>query len=86
MQTWKVVHLGRPERLRDRMPVDGYNCRMEVQRPRLEFTEDCFRWRAAKQWNELSQELRQETSISIFKRLVKLRVIEERTRDKQEPD
>ena len=76
MQSWKIVHLKKPMKMKDIMFVNG-DAIMELQRPKLEFSENCFRWRAAAQWNELSPDMRQDTFIAIFKRRMKVLVKED---------
>ena len=74
VQTWKIGHLMKPARLREKMKVTA-DYQIETQRPRLMFTEDCFRWRAAKQWNDLDLEIQ-----------VKRQVLAERTRNPPDSD
>ena len=77
MMTWKIVHLRQPRRLRDRMETtDDYKIVMTV--PRLRFSENCFRWRAANIWNDLPLEMRMETSIARFKGQMRRLVTDER--------
>ena len=49
VMTWKVVHLANTARLRERIEVTAD---YEMQRNRLMFSEDCLRWRAARQGEE----------------------------------
>ena len=58
IQTWKLAHLGTPSRMRERMTVDT-EWRMETAEPRLQFSEECYRWRACREWNELPQAMRE---------------------------
>ena len=78
--TWKVVHLGRPGILLERMQVTP-DCKIQTQQPRLQLTKDCYRWRAGDQWNSLPQDLRQELAIARLKNQVKELVLQERTWD-----
>ena len=75
--TWKLVYLEKPPRLLERMTV-LQDKTIRVQEPRLHFTKDCLRWRAATKWNQLSEELREETSIKIFKKQMRKTLIERR--------
>ena len=85
VQTWKIVHLNKPQRLRARMEVTQ-DTQIEVVNPRLQFTTSCYRWRAAAQWNDLDQDLRQETSISRFKSRMKRLVLDSRPGEPDVPD
>ena len=69
-QTWKIAHLRKPARLADRMELKE-DFKLETQGLRLMFSADCYRWRAIGEWNQLSTELRAETSIDRFKVLMK---------------
>ena len=80
VQVWKIVHLSKPQRLRDRMPVVE-DLKIELQRPRLLLTRDCFRWRGTEIWNNLESEMRQEKSLSKFKKMMKRLVLDERQVD-----
>ena len=80
IQTWKLAHLGTPGRMRERMTVDT-EWIMQTAEPRLQFTEDCYRWRAYREWNELPQAMRELESLARFKKQVKTLVLEERRRE-----
>ena len=54
---------------------------LEISKPRLNFSELAFRWRAGSQWNSLPQDLRSEVSIGRFKKRIKLIVLQARTWD-----
>ena len=77
--SWKLVHLKKPERMRERMLVTE-DYKLMVEDPRLQFVEDCFRWRASRQWNQLSDEMRQLNSVSAFKRRLRQLILTERAR------
>ena len=77
LQTWKLVHLERPPRMLESMYI-GQNFLIETSRPRLIFTSGCYRWKAARLWNELNIELRETKSISKFKKMIKRKVLEDR--------
>ena len=64
--------------------TDDY--KITTQGPIIQFKSGCYRWRAAKEWNELSIDLRKETSISKFKRELKRKVLEDRDNRPPEPD
>ena len=78
--TWKVVHLRIPKRLYDRMTLnDEY--KIETREPRLQFSTDCYRWRAAHQWNSMPLEIRMELSIARFKGQIRRMILGQRTWD-----
>ena len=79
VQTWNLIHKNKPGRLLQNMTIEE-DLSIGLQRPRLQFTIDCFKWRATREWNALPQETRMEMSVACFKRKVKRQVIEERTR------
>ena len=85
VMTWKIVHLAKPARLNDRMTVDA-DYKILIERPRLMFSEECLRWRAATQWNGMRLEMRQETSLGKFKRQLRRQVLDERVRMSPPPD
>ena len=85
IQTWKIVHLNLPQRLRERMHVT-IDLLIEVDRPRLQFTQECFRWRATTLWNTLDLDLRQETSLGKFKRMLRRHILDQRPPDPPDPD
>ena len=79
LQMWKIVHLEKPGRLRESLTVED-DLSIDLIRPRLQFTENCFKWRGSSEWNRLPSEIRQEKSISKFKVLMKRHIMDERTR------
>ena len=80
LQSWKVVHWDRPLRIRDRWTVSEDRL-ITLPGPRLQLSMGCFRWRAASQWNHLPSRLRDENSISSFKRMLKRHVLDGRDLD-----
>ena len=78
--TWKIVHLGKPSRPRERMNVTP-EMKIDVQVPRLQLSKECYRWRGSTLWNELPLYLRLERSIARFKRQVRTLVENQRTWD-----
>ena len=60
VNTWKVVNYHKPIRLRDRYTITPEKL-IQIEEPRLQFTETCLRWRGAQQWNQLPTQLRTET-------------------------
>ena len=83
--TWKIVHLSKPMRLKEKMTVTQ-DFMIETTVPRLEFSTNCFRWRATQQWNDMSSEMRQEQSLIAFKRQYRRKVLDERCQGTLEPD
>ena len=80
VQTWKVVHQYKPLRMRDRWRITP-DLQIEISRPRLEFTENCYRWRGPREWNSLDTETRHDKSLSRFKRRIRRLVLDERDWD-----
>ena len=80
INTWKVINYSKPQRLRDRYEITEQKL-IEIQGPRLKFSNTCYRWRAAADWNHLSQDLRNETSIGAFKRRMRRLVLDDRESD-----
>ena len=76
-QTWKLVHLNKPERMRSRYTLTA-DLKLEIPPPRLLFSENCYRSRASREWNQLSAELRQIDKLATFKRLLKRLILEDR--------
>ena len=79
-QTWKIVKWSRPLRLRNKWTI-GDNLQITTNGPRLLFLRSCFRWRAPRQWNELPPSLRDDDSISRFKRRLRRHILDGRDRD-----
>ena len=84
-QTWKIVHLRKPLRMTERMTITDYY-RIITQGPRLQFNSECYRWRAAREWNQLSMELRMESSISRLKKELKRKILDGRNTRPPDPD
>ena len=78
--TWKLVHFGKPRRLLERMTLTQ-DLEIQVEIPRLKFSEQCLRWRAANLWNGIPGILRHITTIASFKRQIRRLVLSERTWD-----
>ena len=77
ISTWKAVHLGKPPRLAHKLVIKE-GMRLEIPPPILLFTRSRYKWRAVDQWNSLELDLRQEPSISRFKRIIKTLVLQNR--------
>ena len=78
-QMWKIVKLGKPEYIANRMEVDT-NELITTNEPRLLNTTTSFRWRTSKIWNTLLLELRSIGSLPRFKSKIKTWLINKRTR------
>ena len=63
----------------ERMQVDN-NLDIQVDKPRLQFTENCFRWRSAEQWNRTPLEIRQLGNVTLFKKHYRKWILSERSR------
>ena len=68
--TWKLVNLRRSGRLVNRMIVTDFK-EILVDDNRLQTNYNSFRWRAAKEWNLMTQDLREMTSLDRFKKHLK---------------
>ena len=64
---WKLIYTGRPEYISGKIETDE-NKLIETQKTRLQFTDRNYRWKMIKNWNLLSDNIRQEESIYIFKK------------------
>ena len=65
--TWKLVYLKKPGRLLRRMTITENN-EIEVEDNRLQMNLNGFRWRAASNWNDMRQDLREIKNIDRFKK------------------
>ena len=77
---WKTVHLHKPARMMQKL-VCNQDLTLSLPPPRLISTRSCYKWRAVDLWNSLDPDLRNERSISRFKKRIKLQVLEERNQD-----
>ena len=75
VNTWKVVNFSIPLRLRDRYIITPEKM-IIIEEPRLLFSENCLRWRGARQWNQLPPEIRTQTSIGAFKRQIRRHILD----------
>ena len=67
---WKMVHLGAPGHLIDRIDVKD-DWKVETTVTRLQLTSKGYRWKTSLLWNELPDQLREEVRISRFKKGLK---------------
>ena len=82
VQAWKLVHHRLPHRILNRMNITQ-DLKIEVDNPRLQITAAGIRIRAAREWNQVPDELRYTLSIGSFKRQAKKMILLQRNR---EPD
>ena len=66
-----MVNLRKPGRLLRRMKITENN-EIEVEDNRLQMNLNSFRWRAASDWNDMRQDLREIKNIDRFKKQHKL--------------
>ena len=76
--TWKIVHLDKPARPKERMFITE-DLSIQVEEPRLLFTEECFRWRSARVWNDIPQDMRRIGNVAAFKKQLKKWILMKRT-------
>ena len=77
LQMWKTVWWGIPTYLSNLISKDQENY-ITTQDPRLNMTKLAYRWKTTQSWNQLSQELRQETNLSRFKTGLRKAITESR--------
>ena len=77
VQLWKLVKLRKPEILASKFQLSDDNF-IRNQNPRLQIVGRNFRWRSIQDWNQLSQEVRDSTKLSIFKSGLKKWILDAR--------
>ena len=77
VQLWKVLRFKRPEDMDDKIELDNQE-KIVTTVPRLQFTENGYRWSATKTWNLLPPGIRGEMSLPVFKRKIKAWITEGR--------
>ena len=77
VQTWKVIRFRRPEDMSDKIVMNHLE-ELSTTVPRLQFTENGYRWRATRTWNLLPPGIRGEMSLPVFKKKIKAWIIEGR--------
>ena len=77
VQLWKILRLQKPENMKDRFELNDQELIL-ITRPRLQFTELGFRYRAANEWNRLPLEVRELRSLPLFKKRAKRWIFERR--------
>ena len=82
--TWKVIHYKKPLRMLDRFNLTD-EWKLDILEPRLQFSRNCYRWRAAAEWNAIPQSIRMEKSIAVFKRNMKRHILEQRHAGQLDP-
>ena len=78
IQLWKILKWKIPTAIYREYHIDNDWIISTIMRPRLQMTSKCFKWRIVKKWNDLSQDLREIDTISIFKKLLRKFIIERR--------
>ena len=84
-QIWKLIHLGKPQILLERMQIND-QLEISVIPPRLLHSRRCFRWRGSREWNLLPGDLREIKSLVSFKRNLKKHIKLQRLVPQQPPD
>ena len=81
---WKMIHLSKPERPRERLSVNEM-LEIQIESPRLLVTEQAFRWRSALEWNNIPLNIRQIENVDNFKKNLKKWILLKRSAP-AEPD
>ena len=76
--TWKMIYLNKPARPMERLTITQ-DLRIQVEEPRLLFSEECFRWRSARIWNDIPLEIRQIGNVVRFKKHLRKWILLKRT-------
>ena len=63
LQMWKAIHKMKPRHIVDIIVIGQENI-LQTAAPRLKFTENCYKWRTIKAWNNMNAELRMNSKIS----------------------
>ena len=82
IMVWKILYLKKPKHIYNTITTEDDNLIL-LTKPRLQFTSRGFKHRASLEWNQLPTTLRNEDSISIFKKTLKKWISEGR---QQAPD
>ena len=77
---WNMLHLSKPGNLRDKLEIEE-EWRLIENRPRLIFTQRCLRWKITEIWNSLEYEIRKESKLNCFKKLLKRWIVSRRNQD-----
>ena len=78
---WKVLHHQTPRQLREKFHLTE-DWKVSTSLPRLQVTSTYWRWRVCHSWNEMSEEVRKEVKISVFKNKMKKWILDKRKKDK----
>ena len=82
---WKIIKWKCPYAMFEEYEIDE-NLNVNIKIPRLQMSRNCYLWRVVEQWNALSQELKDVTKISIFKKKLKIWITDRRLGHHVEPD
>ena len=76
IMTWRIIRLKTPSYLFEKIKMEEEE-KISTLEPRLQNTENGFRWRSTFLWNSMSLELRQEKYYPRFKKLLKLWIMKQ---------
>ena len=80
LQMWRTINLKVPLYLYRKLTINE-DTTIETTIPRLQNTQIGYRWQTVQNWNELSQDIRENKSLISFKKQVKKWLVEKRTPD-----
>ena len=80
---WKMVHLKRPGHLSRKLVTDG-ELKLEIDTPRLQFTERSLTQRGGLTWNKIPQDLRELRTVSAFKTRLKTWIKDQREQEMEQ--
>ena len=75
LTVWKIVNWKTPYNLSKIMKLDEDNC-INIPEGRILLTRESFCWKGTKEWNELSEDLRNNKSLPSFKKTLRKHLIE----------
>ena len=76
ISVFKIRSSGEPEYLAARLSRDSRNKRIMIPNMELRLTQNSFTVRGAANWNRLPENLRKQSKIGIFKKLVRKWILE----------
>ena len=77
LHLWKIIRMGKPMHMKRQFLVDNQN-KISTAQPRLQFSEDCYRWRTIRYWNDLPDTIRGNLVLPKFKKQLKKWILERR--------
>ena len=75
---WRILQTRKPRNIYEKLDIDTEEMTIRINDPRIQFTEQSFRLKASRDWNELPEYLRKK-NISSFKKQLKEWILSERT-------